>query len=228
MSDIEQVKLHWVNRCVYKGQDQVERLLTFINGRGYIAGSFAAWACSYLDETWTPNDIDIFAKSNDDAASLVDDLNRGSEYWEDERNELVTTFKAEKENQLGIQIIRPSPEWKTFPDDVINSFDLGVCRALIVDLKTVLCDTTAGTYYGKVLRINNPLRTFKRIMKYTARGVEFSDHELLKVFRAWDATTAKRKEEWIHNAAAILDQAADDDLIGYDDFFDEDDYFEAE
>jgi len=227
MSDIEQVKLHWVSRPVYNGKDRVETLLPLINGRGYISGSFAAWACSYLDEPWKPNDIDIFAKSDEDAASLVDDLNRGADYWEDERNELVTTFKAEKEGDLGIQIIRPSPEWKTFPDDVINSFDLGVCRALIVDLNTVLCDTTAGTYYGKVLRINNPLRTFKRIAKYMARGVEFSDHELLKVFRAWDATTAVRKEGWLKDAAAILEQA-DSDGIGYDDFFDEDDYFDAE
>lgn len=222
MSDIDQVNEYWVSRPIYNGKEQIEQLLTFINGRGYIAGSFAAWACSYMDQCWLPNDIDIFATTDEHAASMVDELNRGSQYWEYERNDLVTTFKAECEPNLGIQIIKPSPAWKTLPDDIINSFDLGVSRAVIIAPNTAICDTSAGTFYGKVLRINNPLRTMKRIAKYTARGVEFSDHELLKVFRAWDATDPERKARWIQDAAAILEQAESSD------FLDEDDYYDGE
>lgn len=223
MSDI-QVNEYWNTRPVFNGKTRIKQLTSFINSRGYIAGSFAAWACTYLSDPWKPNDIDIFAKSDDAYHSLAVDLNKDSNYRFDAQNDITTTFSPMKPNKLGIQIIRPSPEWKTFPDDLINSFDLNVCRAVIISPVEVLCDEDAGEFYGKVLRINSPLRTFKRIMKYAARGVAFNDHELLKVFRAWDKMPTDKKEAWIAEAEEEL--LPDPDCCS--DFTDEDDWFEGE
>lgn len=80
---------------------------------------------------------------------------------------------------------------------------------------------------AKVLRVNNPPRTLRRIMKYQARGVEISDHELLKVFRAWAAWPEARRE------AALAAAAEEEALAGLptgenSDFLDEDDWFEGE
>lgn len=224
MSDI-QVNEHWTHYPIGRGNRQIAKLLAFLNGRGYIAGSFAAWACSPFHESWKPNDIDIFAKSDADAANIVEDLNKGNEYWCGDQNDIVTTFHSEKPKGLNVQIIRPSPEWKTFPDDLINSFDLDVCRAVILSHTEALADENAGYDIGKVLRINSPLRTLKRIMKYSARGVSFSDHELLKVFRAWDETSTEKKEAQLKEAANAL---APDEIFDSGFYADEDEWFEGE
>lgn len=220
-----QVNEHWAHYPINRGKRRITRLLSLLNGRGYIAGSFAAWACSPFNESWKPNDIDIFAKSDADAASIVDDLSKEGEYWYDTINDVATTFHSKRPNGLNVQIIRPSPEWKTFPDDLINSFDLDVCRAVILSHTEALADENAGYDIGKVLRINNPLRTLKRIIKYSARGVSFNDHELLKVFRAWNELPAEKKEAQLKAAA---DELTPDEAIDSGFYADEDEWFEGE
>jgi hypothetical protein len=224
--DIEQVKTHWTTRPVYYGKDQLEKLLPFINGRGFIAGSFAAWACSPYDDPWKPNDIDIFAKSAADADSLIQDMSRDWRYWLEAANDLVFTYKTKESGLLDIQIVYPSPEWKVMPDDLINSFDLDVSRAVIISADEALADVNASDFHGKVLLINNPLRTLKRIVKYAARGVKFNDHEIAKVFRAWDSISTERKESIIERAAADALPRPTPFTDDYD--VDEDDYFDAE
>ena len=226
MRDVEQVKRHWMTRPVINGQKQIDALLTMIGNRGYIAGSFAAWACSYRADPWKPSDIDIFAVSDEAAKWLRLELTMHPDYFLKDENELVTTYEAIDPRMLGIQVVRPSPDWKTLPDDLINSFDLNVCRAVIISKTECICDEDSGDIYGKVLLVNNPLKTFKRIIKYSARGVEFSDHEMLKVFRAWDSTDAERKTGMIERAA---DEAVQGGQVFIEDYeFDEDDYFDAE
>lgn len=226
MRDVEQVKRHWMTRPVINGEDRIDILLTMIRDRGYIAGSFAAWACSYRVEPWLPTDIDIFAISDEAYKGLTDDLICHPDYFLGSENELVTTFESNIPGVLPIQVVRPSPDWKTLPDDLINSFDLNVCRAVIISKTECICDEDAGDVYGKVLLVNNPLKTFKRIIKYSARGVMFSDHEMLKVFRAWDSTDAERKASMIERAA---DEAVQGGQVFIEDYeFDEDDYFDAE
>lgn len=222
MSDI-QVNEHWTTRQVVRCQPEIKRLLSLIDGRGYIGGSFAAFACAVIAGPIKPNDIDIFATSDDNAEGIVDtlvQLRNGRTFSISERNDITTTIRRMNGRGLPMQVIRPSPEWKTFPDDLIDSFDLDVCRAVIVSSVDVLCDENAGWMSGKVLRVNNPLRTFKRIMKYAARGVQFNDHELLKVLRAWDQMPAEKKATWIQEAADELRQPAfDSNFVNYDDWF---------
>jgi hypothetical protein len=222
---------HQTTRTVLRCQPEIKRLLYRLDGRGYIAGSYAAYACNPLIKPMEPGDIDIFATTDQNAAAVVDTFlglhcyrDKAGIYFVDAVNDIVTTLRKYTMRGLPIQVIRPSPEWKQFPEDLINSFDLDVCRAVIISPNTVLCDEHAGWDQGKVLRVNNPLRTFKRILKYNARGVEFSDHELLKVFRAWDEMPAEKKEGWIKEAA---DAEFAPEFFDSS-FTDEDDWFEGE
>jgi hypothetical protein len=227
MADI-QVNEHWTTRPVWRNRARIKLLLGLLEGRGYIGGSYAAHACAFIDENpIKPNDIDIFATSDDNALRITDtllNLKHGRIFFVDTINDIVTTLARVDRHGLSMQIIRPSPEWKAFPTDLIDSFDLDVCRAVIISPVEVLCDENAGAKRGKVLRVNNPLRTVKRIMKYSERGVHFNDHELLKVFRAWDEMPAEKKATWIKEAAdELLPETMFDSS-----FTDEDDWFEGE
>jgi hypothetical protein len=142
---------------------------------------------------------------------------------------------------MPIQVIKPNPEWKTFPDDILSSFDFDICRAVLLNLEEVLADTNVGQLKGKILRLNNPLRSLKRVIKYTARGVEFSDGELLKLFQGWEEMPRGRRDVWLDEASEALTAARnaaaaalmgespyiDDDDDGYD-WLDDDDYFDGE
>jgi hypothetical protein len=112
---------------------------------------------------------------------------------------------------------------------------------VLLNSEEVLADTNVGQLKGKILRLNNPLRSLKRVIKYTARGVEFPDWELLKLFQGWEAMPKDRKDDWLDEAAEALTAArnaaaaalmgeaayADDDAEGYD-WLDDDDYFDGE
>lgn len=220
MTDL-QVTTHWLTRPILRNKRAIKRLFKFLDGRGFIAGSYAAYACA--PTAVKPGDIDVFATTAEHADNIVLELcNMTSEsYGVYDRNDVVTTMY--RPHRLNIQVIRPSPEWTDFPNDLMKSFDLDVCRAVVTSPTEVLCDENAGWIVGKVLRINNPLRTLKRIIKYAKRDVEFNDHELLKVFRAWDEMPAEKKTEWITNAADALKGEPFDS-----DFVDDDDWFEGE
>jgi hypothetical protein len=112
---------------------------------------------------------------------------------------------------------------------------------VLINLEEVLADTNVGQLKAKILRLNNPLRSLKRVIKYTARGVEFSDWELLKLFQGWEAMPRDRKDGWMDEASQALTDArnaaaaalmgespyVDDDDDGYD-WLDDDDYFDGE
>lgn len=207
----------------YQGQRTAERLMKVIDGRGYIGGSFAA-VCTFEKgaNRWKPNDIDIFATSNQNADAIYDALRVQGYLWWDSTEVARTMHKKGHKN---IQIVKPSPEWATFPNDVIESFDLNVCRAMFISPERIMADAEAGGTYGRVLRINNPLRTLKRIHKYQVRGVEFSDHEMLKVFQAWEQVAPEKRQEWLDRAQSDA-LPSDADSGGWD--YDDDEWFEGE
>lgn len=227
---------HWITSPVYRGLDLIKDIFTLVNGRGYIAGSYAAYMGSYM--AVDPNDIDIFAVSEEAAQSIARDLIAltGREMTENPVAITIHRGLHELTNLLPIQIVKPSPDWKTFPDDILNNFDLDICRAVLIDEHTLLADVNAGILQGKFLRINNPLRSLKRALKYHKRGVEFDDHELLKLFDAWDQTPAERKEglkqqataEWEQMRAARQEVGDIDDGEEFGYWYDDSTWFEGE
>jgi hypothetical protein len=206
---------NWDVFIVQRGQQTIRTLWPVIYGRGYIAGSFAAWACSKQPKPWRPRDVDIFASSAENARDIGHVLNDTGWSWCHDTG--VGEAYAYK-GRLPVQIVRPHPEWKNFPHDILRSFDFDVCVAVFTSPETVLADPRVGAFSANVLRVNDPLRTMKRAMKYFERGVCFTDSDLLKLFYAWDEISTERKAEIVEK---VRRDETDDTSGGY--LYDEDD-----
>ncbi len=224
---------HWIEHRVLRGFDEVRDIYDLLDGRGYIAGSYAAYMTAPTDAI-KPNDIDVFAVSNEAAESLATQINNVMGLMVAPASSAVAYTIVRSCERKDVQVVKPHPDWKVFPDDIINSFDMNVCRAVLITPDTLLGDIDAGTTYGKILRTHNPIRTLRRIMKYSQRGVQFTDHEVMKVFKAWEQTSEERKAELLDLAYHEAFPAIEDDVADYDydsgsyDWEDEDDYFEGE
>ena len=213
---------HWQQMPVVRGFDTLQPLYECIDGRGYVAGSYAAFMAYGGDTPILPNDIDVFATTEQHAYKLADDIDMKLNYFMESSNDTAYTLTSFT-GLPGIQVVRPNPNWKVWPDDILSDFDLDICRAVLISPNTVIADEHASWSRGKLLRINNPLRSLKRVMKYAARGVEFDDHELLKLFQSWDQVSTERKEAMIAIAAKELN-AVDAPA----DYYSGDDWFEGE
>lgn len=216
---------HWQEIKVRRGFAPISDVYAMVGERGYIAGSYAGYMSS-LDIRFQPNDVDIFAISNDAADSLYADLRDKLGYCLNTLNDVAIGLS--KFGVLPVQIVRPAPDWQTFPDDILNSFDMNICRGVLITPTMLLGDQDLGLHFGKLLRLHNPLRTLKRVMKYQARGVQFNDHELLKLFRAWQEMDVARQDAMLNtaHAEAFPVGSSEDD---YEDWYeDDDDWFEGE
>ena len=214
---------------VKRGLDEVKPVWDMLNdnghARGYIAGSFAAWM-AVDDSDWQPNDIDIFAASDADFSKLKDEIRINLDYWEEYVGEILARFVPGSggEIQRDIQLIRPNPRWADIKTDLLQSFDISACRALLCSPHTLLADISVGTTDGKVLIVNDPVKTLTRLLKYHRRGVDFRVNELTKVLRAWSAMDGETRLSLLemHEASPEEPQHWDYDL------YDEDDYFYGE
>jgi hypothetical protein len=219
---------HWTELPVHRGFDEVKDVYDMLCGRGFIAGSYAAYMAA-PDTNITPNDIDVFAVSNEAAESLANLIHDTQGIGALVANGVAYTITRSL-SRKDVQIVKPSPDWKVFPDDIINSFDMNVCRAVLISPDKLLGDVDAGTTHGKLLRMHNPLRTLKRVMKYSQRGVDFTDHEILKVFRAWEEISAERKAEILDlaHAEAFPETVEFDYNSDIEYWYEEDEYWEGE
>lgn len=204
---------------VRRGQDEIANIFKAIDGRAWIAGSFAAYMCAAVSTPIEPADIDIFVSPAADYDAVVKDvcdvLVRPTLT---DVNDLVTTYG--QRDGRPVQIVKGNPGWGIMPWHCLASFDLDVCRACLTSLDYVSCHVNAGDpYHGKILQINNPLKTLKRVVKYNARGVQFEDSELVKILKAWEAMTPERRK-------TIMDEIEAEsatDFAYYDD-----EYYDAE
>lgn len=210
--------------------DTIRDIYNVIAGRGYIAGSYAAYMVAPA-AAFQPNDIDIFATTLDNAGALVTDLEKRFGLFRAAETDVAYTLQrwdgaTLDTTFLPLQIVKPHPDWQTFPDDIINSFDMDICRAMLISEDCILADENAGKGVGKLLRINNPLRSLKRVLKYHQRGVQFSEWELLKLFQAWQQVSDEDKAALLdrHNPNIGADYVPGDGYGWYDD----DDWFEGE
>jgi hypothetical protein len=224
---------------VQRGFSTVSAIYDLVAGRGFIGGSYAAFMVAPMSDRrvngramfapFLPNDIDVFATSGDAARAIANDLyDCMGMTWDIETDVAYSMTPQGDEPALPVQVVKPHPDWKKFPEDILQSFDMDVCRAVLISPNTILADQNAGADLGKLLRINHPLRSLKRVLKYHARGVSFNEWELLKVFRAWDQMKPEDKQ-------ALIDAHDPQNKLGsssYDgdpyDWYDDDDWFEGE
>lgn len=217
---------HLITLSVHReGWSAIEDIYPLIKGRGFIAGSYAAWLTGI--SVVQPNDIDIFAMSEIKAAALAHaiEIERGACIGA----ETDLLFLLSPIYGPDIQIIKPNPKWQIWPDDLIEDFDLSVCRAVLIDETHVLADEGVGGQVGKFIRINDPLRSLKRALKYHQRGIHFEDWELCKLFRAWEDMSPEHRAATIKRAEELaFPLRPDSETIELDYFFEEDDYFDGE
>jgi len=218
---------YWQTVPVRRGFVSIKPVFEMIGERGFIAGSYAAFMCSPSAKPIQPGDIDIFATSMQNAEDIAHEI--GHRFMISASfNGLVWSLAQWSRNSLPIQVITPNPEWKVFPDDIINSFDMDVSRALLVDAASVLADRNVGLPNGKLLRIASPLRSMRRVLKYHRRGVDFSDQELIKLFLAWDRLSEERREEIVSSTVPVPEfHESMDDGTPYG-WYSDDDYYEGE
>lgn len=210
---------YWEPHVVKRGFEEVADIFHLLNqdSLGYVAGSYAAWMGAYTEE-WLPNDIDIFATSETAFEKLPRLLRQKAGWMVMENGDVVKAFEQVNSDRR-LQLVKPHTQWKVFPDDILESFDLTVGMAILVSEHTTLAHSHAGGNFSKILRINEPVRTLKRVLKYHKRGVAFEDWELMKLFKAWDAMTAEQKQI----AGMIHSEPEEVDATGF--YFDYDDYF---
>lgn len=224
MDRLEVTERYWQETPIVRGWKEATPYFRASQGMGYIGGSFAAWMSAPI-EHWQPTDIDIFAVS-DNAAALIQQkiwhrypcvvVDNGYSY----------TIEFDNPRKRKVQVIRPHPDWQKFPDDILNSFDFSVCRAVLINPTTILADVDAGGIHGKVLRLGDPVRSLERLIKYGVRGVQFRQWEMLKLFRAWSEMPDERRTAITEAVRDTEFPAREDILDRY--LFDEDDYWDGE
>ena len=226
---------YWREYDVKRGKRELKFILPAIADRGFVAGSFAAYCAAPGMKPMKPNDIDIFATTIENAVQIV---NRLEPHWRlFTSNDLTYTLHPGTGFGRDVQVIRPNPAWKQWPEDLLNGFDFDVCRAVVVAPDKVVADENVGSYTAKLLRINNPLRSLKRTLKYHKRGVDFPDRELVKLLLAWEQMAPERKAEILEGIkradeeeAQIREENAYANAMAFEpyDFDEDDDYFEGE
>lgn len=225
-----EISEYWDYHPVQRGLDILQPILGFIGGRGFIGGSFAAWMATEAAEPIKPNDVDVYAISDQVALELAKDLAKYlAQDWE--TNPITYTFLQGERFPLPIQVIKPNPEWNDFPMDILNSFDLSLSRAIFKPSNPRFVLADEGIHYpssAKVLRLRNPLRSLKRVMKYNARGAQFTDWELLKLFSAWERMPEERRREMRDEAYAEAFPTPEYEPEGPGYMYDDDDYYEGE
>lgn len=203
---------------VLRGHDEIRGIYEMLNERetrGYIAGSYAAWMQSTV-EHWQPNDIDIFATSESNWQTVSDQIEAMGYTWLS-YGDIVREFMAE--GKKNVQIIKPAHDWKEFPIDVLNSFDITAAKSILVCATKTWSHVHAGGNEGKLLRINDPLRTLQRVMKYHKRGVHFDNTELAKLFFAWEEMNEEQKRMSCDLNLESYDQDYADYEFSFDDTF---------
>lgn len=207
-------------RPFLRGWRRVREAFEFSKGLGYVGGSYPAYMVSPMPHCWTPNDIDIWAVSDEAADEIVLKFKRKYQVtWI--YNGISFTMPAVG-NGLAVQVLKPHPDWHDFPMDILESFDLTCSRALLLWDKSVLADPHAGTHVGKIIGCTDAMRTLKRVVKYAQRGVSFDDSELGKLFQAWcvqhEPGTFVR--DWEDDEDGEFDENTDEGSdYGYDDYW---------
>jgi hypothetical protein len=174
-----------------------------------------------------PNDVDVFCSCEEafkainttlqDKGMVRTDVTSIAYTWEPKR------APANPICNLPLQIIKPNPEWKVFPQDIVNSFDFSVSRAVLMSKVHVLGDPEIGCKDARILRLSDPLRSLKRVVKYAQRGVVFDEWELHKLFLAYGEMSEERKTKMKEDVLATRFPDEDDYA-----WYSEDDYFEGE
>ena len=134
---------------------------------------------SFVDITDKIMDLDIFLKTSDDLENIKNKIKEiGYEIVFECPKGKLTTFKK---GEIKVQIVAKRDYSDIY--DLVESFDLSACRAAI-ELNTldIYLDKTFVSSvlnkHCKIVEVEYPLATLKRVMKYRDKGYKFSSETL--------------------------------------------------
>lgn len=185
-----------------RGLTEIETLLHVvgING-GYVAGGYARYCLSPAPKPFQPNDVDVFCKNEGAYQLIVDEIVRrgGAIKF---KTDNATTIVPPKEWVACpmIQVINPTVMGGE-PWDLISTWDFTVASAALTFGKQGIThlDFVKDELAGRLVinKIQCPIGTMKRVLKYYKKGYKFSSQELLKFYKVWDGLATDRKEELV-------------------------------
>lgn len=130
--------IHYTITPPRRGWDEVKELYSLVQDRGYIAGGFAAYMASPLDEPYPPGDIDIFAKSTALAWDITRDICAARGWLWDvspiaytlEPNSLLYIDGAGHDNRRKVQVICPHARIEKMIDRHISGNGLALHKLM--------------------------------------------------------------------------------------------------
>lgn len=165
--------------CVHEDDLEPMSVIEADWGRGpWIAGGAALrW---YQGKPIRKSDIDIFCKSPKQVQEVIERIKswgRCNEKFDSENALTLEYYRYEPWTTWNLQIIKH--RFYNSPQEVIDAFDLGVCRVATDGHHWLLGQGTAQQIRRKELVFKEPLApdALKRLLKYTAYGYRASDEQ---------------------------------------------------
>jgi hypothetical protein len=147
--------------------------------RGFIAGGYARWALSPVQEPARPSDIDCYFRDLDGMQAFSHAITRSG--WKIIRS----TGFAIKFNKAYFDLPLHAVCVTGTPGFIVESMDFGICQAVLDHCEGRATDSFMEEEKKKEIRIKHPHNlqlTIQRIMKYQERGYTLPDGELELLF----------------------------------------------
>lgn len=187
-----------VNLPVKRGFDSevLELYDTIKTFDGFIAGGYARFCLSPLDQPAPTADIDVYPLKPNNFDCLQEVLT--AKYRKVNESDCTITF--ETPSQLIVQLIKPFRCGDSI-EEVIKGFDLTICTAAILTPESGITHAEFATdelnHQLNFTFIDSPLVALFRAIKYIKRGYELKPSQAIRIFEVWrDEGPVYRKNIW--------------------------------
>lgn len=164
------------------------------NGKSFICGGYARWACSSKRNPISASDIDVYCKDEDTFKFLQEHLIKTELDKIKESNVSVSFGVLEK---VILQLIKPISKGhiKTVGtiQDILSNFDFSIARCGIYiedgKIKAIADADFVEDENKKLLRIKNihcPIAQIYRVSKYMKKGYWLKPFEAVKILTDWE------------------------------------------
>ncbi len=226
------VETNWVTVPSKRGIYEITELYKLVNTYGgMICGGYARYCASPHKSPVPADDVDVFFPTQslydafiNDEIKYKHDSSNPNGMWSAKESSTGYTFVPSAENRFSqlkqIQFLKPefsgSDVYST-----INRFDLSIIRAGFLDLNTIIVDPDfmkdESNYNLRIKRIQTPLGTLSRLMKYSNCGYKISPEEMIKSFLSWEHVSDEDKYA-LFEGLNIKDEYLEDNTVTADRF----------
>lgn len=205
---------------IKRGFTEIEELFLLVKAyQCFIAGGYARYCLSSIPKPVQPVDVDVFCKVPRAYGEIVDELKRRGAKVEFTTSNATSLKPPESWVACPkIQVINPTVMGGD-PWDLLQIFDFTIAQAaLVTERAGIAAKEFEEDEAGMQLRVNRiqcPIGTFKRALKYAKKGYKLSSTEMLKFYRAWDGMAPEKKEELVQLIATPHTERAPEEMEAY-------------